>query len=540
MTDVPQNYHKITSGLGTANPSCVLIVPCILNDIVYSVIEIASFTKLKEHEITFVEMLGESVASVISNVRINEKTKQLLDDSQKQREELASQEEELRQNLEEMETTQEDLHRQMHENNQMREKLQKQNALLDSLLNSLPDYIYFKDHDSKFLRISESMLELFKVDTVDDVIGKSDFDFQSPELAQIYYAEEKQIMKERNGFTNKIQKEELRDGSVKWMSVSKLPLCDKNGNVFGTFGISKDVSKIKELELNAQNQKEEANKQKALLDALLRSLPDFIYFKDEESRFIRISDSMLSIFNAASVKEIEGKSDFDFQSYESARKFYDEEKEIMRSRKGFNDTIIKELMRDGHEQWSSITKLPLINDEGCVIGTFGITKNITEIKKLEIESKSRNEELLAQQEELRQNLEELVTVNENNTELKQQIEEHSIMIQQMLNELPFKVSLKDKDGRYVIANNLLASEFEKQANEIIGKSDFDFLPKNEANKRFMKEQEIILQGKAKTFDVGDKNKLNGLYLRSIIKPFKLLHMDTDYLLGIQIDPEIWN
>ncbi|MCK9206231.1 MAG: PAS domain-containing protein [Salinivirgaceae bacterium] len=421
LTEVPDDYANITSGLGTANPTCILIVPCILNEEVFGVIEIASFRVLQPYEIEFVEKLGESIAATISNVKINEKTSKLLAASQHQSEELAAQEEELRQNLEEMEATQEDLKRQMETNEQLRINMQQQAALLDSLLNSLPDYIYFKDKDSKFLRISKSMLELFNAKTVADVIGKSDFDYHTPENARKFYEDEQNIIRNKKGITDQLQKEVMIDGSYKWMSVTKLPLITEEGDCIGTFGISKDVTALKNLEIEAIKKNEEMSqtmetmklaqedlnkqieinskmrenekRQNALLDALLNSLPDYIYFKDEQSRFLKISKSLISLFGAKTVDDVIGKSDFDYHTPENAQKYFDDELKIMQTRKGIVNQLQREILPDGSVIWNSITKLPLLTNQGECIGTFGISKNVTDVKTLEIEAQRREAEL---------------------------------------------------------------------------------------------------------------------------------------------------
>jgi putative methionine-R-sulfoxide reductase with GAF domain len=109
MTKLPQDYMEIRSGLGTANPSSLLVVPLKMEDKVIGVIEIASFNVLQEHEMEFIEKVSESISSSLFTSKANRKTEQLLEMFRRQAEEKAAREEEIRKNLEELEILREKL-----------------------------------------------------------------------------------------------------------------------------------------------------------------------------------------------------------------------------------------------------------------------------------------------------------------------------------------------------------------------------------------------------------------------------------------------
>lgn len=126
LTEVPESYINITSGLGYAPPRNVLIVPLLNNEKVEGVIEIASFNILEEYEIQFIEKVAESIASTISNMKINQQTTKLLSETQAQSAQMHSQEEEMRQNLEEMTAIQEEMQRKEFEYLDKIERLEKE------------------------------------------------------------------------------------------------------------------------------------------------------------------------------------------------------------------------------------------------------------------------------------------------------------------------------------------------------------------------------------------------------------------------------
>jgi methyl-accepting chemotaxis protein len=111
LKDVPEEYIRITSGLGDAPPSNVLLAPIQTQDEIVGVLELASFSELDQNKIEFVKKICQSIASSVVSTRITERVQRLLKDSQMQTEQLRAQEEEVRQNMEEMNATQEEMAR---------------------------------------------------------------------------------------------------------------------------------------------------------------------------------------------------------------------------------------------------------------------------------------------------------------------------------------------------------------------------------------------------------------------------------------------
>ena len=111
LTEIPQDYINITSGLGDTNPNCILIVPLKVNEQVVGMLELASFQVYDEYQVEFVVKLAESIASAITNIKVNVRTNRLLQEAQQREEELRAQEEEMRQNMEELQATQEEMSR---------------------------------------------------------------------------------------------------------------------------------------------------------------------------------------------------------------------------------------------------------------------------------------------------------------------------------------------------------------------------------------------------------------------------------------------
>lgn len=126
-------------------------------------------------------------------------------------------------------------------------------------------------------------------------------------------------------------------------------------------------------------------REESLLKAFLEHIPDGVYFKDRQSRFVRISRSLAAHFGLSTPGDAINKTDFDVFSEEHARQAFDDEQEIVRTGKPIVEKEEKETWPDGHESWVLSTKLPLRDPNGNIIGTMGISRDITEKKRIERE-----------------------------------------------------------------------------------------------------------------------------------------------------------
>jgi PAS domain S-box-containing protein len=151
------------------------------------------------------------------------------------------------------------------------------------------------------------------------------------------------------------------------------------------------------------------------LNTFLEHIPDCVYFKDGDSRFVRLSRSLASYFGLDDAAQALNRTDFDFFSSEHAEQAFADEQEIIRSGQSMIEKEEKETWPDGRETWALTTKVPLRDRQGQIIGTMGISHNITDRKRAEREL-----------QEYKAHLEELVEartkeLSRTNEQLKQDI-----------------------------------------------------------------------------------------------------------------------
>ncbi|MGC9395565.1 MAG: PAS domain-containing protein [Anaerolineae bacterium] len=154
-----------------------------------------------------------------------------------------------------------------------------------------------------------------------------------------------------------------------------------------------------------------------LLHALLDNVPDHIYFKDLESRFLRISTANARWLDVADPSVVLGKTDFDYFAPEHANKALADEQRIIETGEPLLNVEEKETWPDGRETWVSTSKMPLRDAEGHIIGTFGVSTDITARKLAEEERESLLRDMEAQATELRTVVEDMTIIQETMTAL---------------------------------------------------------------------------------------------------------------------------
>ena len=270
---------------------------------------------------------------------------------------------------------------------QSHQDLQKERALLRTLIDNLPDVIYVKDRESRKILSNAADLRIMGKQSEAEVLGKNDFEFFPEEVAKKFFEDDQQVINTAQPVLNREEYFIDSEGEKKWLLTSKLPVRDENDNVNGLLGIGRDITDLVKA-------KEVLNEERNLLRTLIDSLPDLIFFKDSRGHYILNNTAHLKYLGAKSQEEVVGKTIFDFNPIDAAEKFTNEEMEIIRTGKPVIEKEEMILNPESKEEFCHLTnKIPLKDERGKVIGILGVSHNITSRKKAEEALKRAYEEL---------------------------------------------------------------------------------------------------------------------------------------------------
>lgn len=191
--------------------------------------------------------------------------------------------------------------------------------------------------------------------------------------------------------------------------------------------------------------------------ALMDNLPTWIYFKDRESRFLHVNKALCD-FSGMSAADMIGKSDAEFLDEESAMKNREDEIRILASGEGREGFIEKEKLPDGGDAWVLTSKLPLRDKQGRIIGTFGVSSDVTAM-----------------------------------IAARQSLEKERNNLRTLLDSIPDSIYIRDRGGRYMVVNRALAELVgEADPDAVTGKTPHDYFPQAEAGK-FLAEDEAVME-----------------------------------------------
>jgi PAS domain S-box-containing protein len=259
------------------------------------------------------------------------------------------------------------------EQKKAREALQKERILLKTLIDNLPDAIYVKDLDCRKTVANLADLQNMGVETEEEVLGKTDFDFFDKETAEGFFADDQAVIKTGNAVLNREESFKDVKGRKSWLLTSKLPLKDEKENIIGLIGIGRNITRQKQFEEALKNEKN-------FLKTLIDNLPDLIYFKDNQTKYILNNRAHLNSLGVEKQEDVLGKTTFDFNPKELADDYYSDEMKIILSGKPMLDKEeVAVLKNTGEQVWHLTSKIPLWQD-GKVKGIVCVSRDITQQK----------------------------------------------------------------------------------------------------------------------------------------------------------------
>jgi methyl-accepting chemotaxis protein len=365
LTEVPENYIQITSGLGNSKPRSLLLIPLKLENEVLGVIEIASLKILEEHEINFVETIGESIASAISGVRMNMRTISLLEQSQKQAREMAEQEEKMRQHMIEFQST--------------RKEAAIRESEISSILNAIQISSLVAEYsmNEELISINDKFLVLLETYR-DHIIGKKNYEILGLNRLSEHYKDCWQKLREGKTVSN-IEKTKLITSNEIWLRQTYTPILDTDNVPYKVLNISIDITETIKQKENLEKQANEIIRTnieiKSFNDAVDQALIKCVY--SPSGQILEMNENYENI-TGFTRKEMIGKNNRIFLQKMEREQFEKIWTDILKDKP--YSGVIRRTKPAGEEIWIMSTFTPVKDENGVIFKIFFLGQDITEKK----------------------------------------------------------------------------------------------------------------------------------------------------------------
>lgn len=250
-------------------------------------------------------------------------------------------------------------------------RLRDNEAYFQSLVESLPQNIFRKDLNGRFTFVNGAFCRTVKRHK-SQLIGVTDFDLFPEELSRRYVEDDRLVISTGNAL-EKTEVNVTPDGQRHWFHVIKTLLLDASGQPVGLQGSFWEVTQEKRIE-------EQLAQERDLLHALLEHAPDAIYFKDLDSRITRASRALAHRVGISDPNQLIGKTDHDFFDRQYADAARSDELAIIQTGQPILGRLEKENLPNGRVRWALTSKMPLRSPDGQIVGTFGLSRDITELQ----------------------------------------------------------------------------------------------------------------------------------------------------------------
>jgi PAS domain S-box-containing protein len=382
MTDIPDSYVSITSGLGGANPHCLLIVPLIADGDVLGVIELASFNMLKKHEVDFVEHLSEAISSTIKNVKVTSHTVTLLEQSKYQAEQLLMQEEEMRNTIEQLHAIQ--------------EESAKKSTELANFTESVNNTLVRAEYDisGKLLYANSLFLNKLGYAHINEIRGKHISHFINKKDREWFFKIWDGLERGGNHFEGDM-KHATKQGTDFWSMATYTCVRDQYGTVTKILFMGIDITELKKLSLDLESKVFALNSSGVTAEF-------------EPSGVVRSGNAKFLSIVGYGQNDLKKMTVYDFFSAENAFVFKNTWSEVVQGHP--QEKQYQMVSKFGVDKWLQGTFTAVYDMYNELSKVVFIANDITSQKHLELEAKQKTEQLIKQDEQLHQKLEEIKAV----------------------------------------------------------------------------------------------------------------------------------